>query len=386
MADGKGIIPPMIPGLDGIRAIGLMMVLDFHAGGLQKFGGTIQAFFVLSGFLITGILLRMKENLPKNQFFGKFYGRRFLRIFPLYYLYLFLVTLLIWQSDLIFIKQLREQLETLVAPQIGYAYTYTFNFLYASAWLKDTPFLTHFWTLSVEEQFYLLWPVIIFLTPKEKLKGVFLAIIIAAPVLRLATYLAVSNGLFPTLFDDPYRAVFGMPFSHVDAFTLGAYITTFQLPQPRKQLAILAVILPFIGYLTQYIHYGSIAWDTFGYEFLFVSGYKFVWGYTAVNYFFAVFVQAVVHEKLFLRVLNHPILSYLGKISYGLYVYHYPIVWLVTLLRPKYKLFLPSPALEHAFVFVTALALTILVGSISYHLFEKPINDQKDRLFPLRSS
>ena len=376
----------MIPGLDGIRAIGLMMVVDFHAGGLQEFGGTIQAFFVLSGFLITGILLRMKESLPRNQFFGKFYGRRFLRIFPLYYLYLFILVLLIWQSDLIFIKQLRGQIESFVLPQIGYSFTYTFNFRYASAWLQDTPFLTHFWTLSVEEQFYLIWPVLIFFTPKEKLKGLFLGIIIAAPIFRLATYLVASSRLFPTLFDDPYRAVFGMTFSHIDAFTFGAYITTFSFPQARKQLTVLAIALPVIGYVTQYFHYGAIAWNTFGYEFEFISGYKFVWGYTAVNYFFALFIQNVVQNGLFLRVLDHPILRYLGKISYGLYVYQYPCIWIITLFRPKYKLIITDPTLESVFLFVAGLALTVLVGSISYHLFEKPINDLKDRFFPVHTA
>jgi peptidoglycan/LPS O-acetylase OafA/YrhL len=373
----------MIPGLDGIRAVAMMIILNFHVGGFQFGWLTVQSFFVLSGFLITGILLRMKETLPGKQFFTKFYGRRFLRIFPLYYFYLFVLTVLVWQSDSILIKSLREEIQNFIQPQIVYAYTYVFDFRYASSMFRDTPFMTHLWTLSAEEQFYILWPVILFFTPKDKLKRLFLSIIALGPVMRLLTYIAISNHLFPTLADDPYRAIYALPFSQVDAFTMGAYISSFNLPNPRKQLVILAVALPLLGYLTQYLTYGKIALDTLGYEFNMVSGYKFIWGYSAVNYFFAVFIQAVYREGLFVRVLDHPILQYLGKISYGLYVYHFPVIYFIYLFRPKYKnLF--SPSVEFMLVYLTALAMTILVASISYHLLEKPINNMKDKWFPLK--
>jgi peptidoglycan/LPS O-acetylase OafA/YrhL len=376
----------MIPGLDGIRALGIMLVMDFHAGGvggLQKFGGTMQAFFVLSGFLITGILLRMKESLPKNQFFGKFYGRRFLRIFPAYYLYLFIVTILIWVSAGMPIP-VRTELQSLVAPQIRYSYLYISNFHAASLNFADTPFLTHFWTLSMEEQFYLLWPIVLFFTPKEKFKSLLTAIILVAPVLRFVTFWVASNHLIPNITSDPYVAVFVLPFSHIDAFAFGAYITTFKFPQPRRQLAVLAIALPVIGWLIQYFSYGRVLWDTFGYEFAFISGYKYLWGYSLINYFFALFIQAVVHEKLFVSFLNLPALNTMGKMSYGMYIFHYPIIWLITLLRPKYKSFFPYPDLETAFVFLTGLVLTLLVASLSYRWFENPINNLKDHWFPMR--
>lgn len=378
----------MIPGLDGIRALGILLVMDFHAGGvggLQKFGGTMQAFFVLSGFLITGILLRMKESLPKNQFFGKFYGRRFLRIFPAYYLYLFIVTILIWVSAGMPIP-VRTELQSLVGPQIRYSYLYISNVHAASLNFADTPFLTHFWTLSMEEQFYLLWPIILFFTPKEKFKSLLTAIILIAPALRFVTFWVASNQLIPNITGDPYVAVFVLPFSHIDAFAFGAYITTFKFPQPRRQLAVLAIALPVIGWLIQYFSYGRVFWDTFGYEFAFISGYKYLWGYSLINYFFALFIQAVVHEKLFVSFLNLPALNTMGKMSYGMYIFHYPIIWLITLLRPKYKSFFPYPDLETAFIFLIGLALTLLVASLSYRWFENPINNLKDRWFPMRPS
>jgi len=81
----------MIPGLDGLRAVAYLLVFFFHARYLEVGWIGVQFFFVLSGFLITGILLDMKNSLPTGGYFLKFYGRRFLRIFPLYYFYLLLM-------------------------------------------------------------------------------------------------------------------------------------------------------------------------------------------------------------------------------------------------------------------------------------------------------
>ncbi|HMB21595.1 MAG TPA: acyltransferase family protein, partial [Anaerolineales bacterium] len=81
----------MIPGLDGLRAVAFLLVFALHADYVQVGWVGVQFFFVLSGFLITGILLDMKKALPPRDYFVKFYGRRFLRIFPLYYFYLVLM-------------------------------------------------------------------------------------------------------------------------------------------------------------------------------------------------------------------------------------------------------------------------------------------------------
>src|SRR5512138_3381221 len=83
--------PSMIPGLDGLRTVAFLLVYGIHTDYVQVGWVGVQFFFVLSGFLITGILLDMKKSLQPRQYFAKFYGRRFLRIFPLYYFYLVLM-------------------------------------------------------------------------------------------------------------------------------------------------------------------------------------------------------------------------------------------------------------------------------------------------------
>jgi peptidoglycan/LPS O-acetylase OafA/YrhL len=84
----------MIPGLDGLRGVAFLLVFALHTGYLEIGWVGVSLFFVLSGFLITGILLDMKKSLTSKEYFFKFYGRRFLRIFPLYYFYLLLAGLL----------------------------------------------------------------------------------------------------------------------------------------------------------------------------------------------------------------------------------------------------------------------------------------------------
>ncbi len=160
----------MIPGFDGLRAIAILAVLAFHVNGyFLGFGWMgVQFFFVLSGFLITGILLRMKESLPAKQYFYKFYGRRFLRIFPLFYFYLLILTIAAWRSDLIPLASLRSELQNFVGPQLPYAFSYVYDFYYASSSLQVTDFLTHLWSLSVKSNFTLFGPCSCFLLRRSR--------------------------------------------------------------------------------------------------------------------------------------------------------------------------------------------------------------------------
>ena len=375
----------MIPGLDGLRAIAFLMLLGLHTGNLDFGWMGVQLFFVLSGFLITGILLRMKETFSARQFFYKFYGRRFLRIFPLYYFYLLILTIAIWQSDFISSVLLRNEIQDIVRFQLSYAYFYIYDFFHASSVFRETRFLTHLWSLSVEEQFYILWPLVLFFTRKEKLKSLFLFTIILGPVLRLLTYFIYHAQLLRPAVDDPYLAIYVLPFSHVDAFAMGAYISCYQLPNPRKQLALLVSVIPLLGFSAQYFATGRIQLNTIGYEFTLFTAYKFVWGYSVLNYFFALMIHAVDQTKLFTDILDHFIISYLGKISYGLYVYHFPVLWFILAIQLKYGdqlgLSLNVGGLR---IYIAALILTTIIASISFRLFEKPINNLKDTLFPLK--
>ena len=362
-----------IKGLDGLRAIAFLLVFFFHAR-FGTFGWMgVQLFFVLSGFLITGILLDMKRLLSPQWYFVKFYGRRFLRIIPLYYLYLFLIA----QVAAYFLAQQNHKGYMLMfRDQLPYALGYVYNFFMATSKFEETSaFLTHLWSLAVEEQFYIIWPLVVFLLPFKHLKKAFWASIVIAPLFRLGVLLFYRSASFAIL-GDAYEAAYALPLSHLDAFAVGALLTlTPKIPKARLQFFLLLFLLPAVGMLTDYLTVGQ--WNiqnSFGWQLLLPNAYKSVWGYSALNYLFLLLIYGVAREQWFVGFLNQPWLRYLGKISYGLYVYHYAIYWIFTQIL--------FPQLDIIAGTVSSLALTILIASASYHAFEWPIDSLKDRWFP----
>ena len=367
----------MIPGLDGLRAIAFILVFGIHTDYLG-FGWTgVQLFFVLSGFLITGILLDMKDSLPTNDYFVKFYGRRFLRIFPLYYFYL----LLMWGvTAWLFTLPYRKNYMRLFQTQLPYALTYVYNFFYGSSQFEHQKFVEHFWSLSVEEQFYVFWPMLLFLVPKKYLKKLFLFLILLGPVLRVALFFAFKFHLVWWFRDEAVWGLYAFPFSHIDAFALGAYISRYPIPKAKKQFFALLVGVPILGFLAQYAATGSFGlWQDFGYPFSLSKAYQFVWGYSLLNYWFAVTIYAVAREGLFNRFLETRLLKYLGKISYGLYVYHLAVIWFVSRIRDWWPY--SGEPLAKFLTALIAFPLTVLIASMSYYLMEKPLLDLKDRFF-----
>ncbi len=364
-----------IKGLDGLRAVAFLLVFFFHAN-FWYFGWVgVQLFFVLSGFLITGILLDMKQSLPRAEYFVKFYGRRFLRIFPLYYLYLFLIALV---AAYLLGHKIRRPYMLLFWEQFPYALGYVYNFFMAtSKFVQTSQFLTHLWSLAVEEQFYILWPLVILFVPGKHLKKVFFGVIGFAAIFRAGIIWFYQQASFQIL-GDANTAIYALPFSHLDAFACGALITLgVSLPKAKQQFLILLVGFPILGLLTDYLSTGQ--WNVnngFGLPLLLPNAYKAVWGYLILNYLFMLLIYGVAKEGWFNRLLEHAWMRYLGKISYGLYVYHYATLWTITeVIFPDINMILGT---------AISLALTILIASLSFHWIEKPIMDLKDRWFPFR--
>jgi peptidoglycan/LPS O-acetylase OafA/YrhL len=178
-------IAHQIPSLDGLRAISIMLVIFGHAIGSKGFIGIsalpflwplsilgVTVFFVISGFLITRILLREMAT-PGGLRLSKFYLRRTLRIFPPFYFYL-----------LIMLALSLFQVVEIPMQNFAFAATYTTNY----SWVKSNWFLTHTWSLSVEEQFYLLWPGALLLVGKRGGIVVLWGLIFLCPFLRAALH------------------------------------------------------------------------------------------------------------------------------------------------------------------------------------------------------
>ena len=210
----------MIQGLNTYRFFAFFAVFLSHVQILVSGYLGVSAFFVLSGFLITPILLSMKAE-TSSAYFIKFYGRRSIRIFPLYYFYLaaiafiFLVTKTTDEGSFYFFKNL------------PYAITYTFNFFHASSAFKHTDLLSHFWSLAVEEQFYLLWPLLLFFIPNKFIKHLLIFFALLSPILRWLFFIYIKFPEYSFLFENKSVVVYVLPTSHLDAFAIGGLFALF---------------------------------------------------------------------------------------------------------------------------------------------------------------
>jgi peptidoglycan/LPS O-acetylase OafA/YrhL len=364
-----------IKGLDGLRAIAFLLVFFYHVTWIHFGWIGVQLFFVLSGFLITGILVDMKTKLAGAAYFVKFYGRRFLRIFPLYYFYLLVIGLAVaWMTA----EHFKPKYVSLFHDQVPYAIAYVYNFYAASSLFERyINFLTHLWSLAVEEQFYIIWPMLVFLVPRPKYKTAFLSVIAISVLFRL--WIALWNpASMPGYFTpDPMKVIYFLPLSHLDAFALGALLTVADIPKARIQFVALLIGLPVLGIVTNALASGT--WTgaaNLGLPLLLPYAYQSVWGYTALNYLFAVLLFGVARLGWYERFLEFRPLAYLGRISYGLYVYHFAIIWFVTVPFDVSSTD-PIPFANAA----AALILTVIVAGLSYRLLEKPMIDLKDRFF-----
>jgi len=331
--------------LDGVRAIAALMVVVFHffrdltpdtqflsiVKDISYFGQTgVTLFFVLSGFLITRILIYTKET---EGFFKNFYLRRTLRIFPLYYLFL-----LIW----FFIAPLIITMEPTTFSQQFYYYSYLQNFARTFDWDVAGP--THFWSLSVEEHFYLFWPfMVFFLSKKNMFRSIFI-IILFSIVLRAI------------MIDSDY-SVFIFTFTRFDSLAIGSLLALLELRKffrpenSRKFLVLLGGSVISIGLLYAFLseEFGDYRQNI---RYLLFS----------LIYFATIgFLLCIKNGHVINRFLKTGFLNYTGKISYGLYVYH-PLVFLI--------------CAEHfetdflALNFIIGLILSYLIAGLSYHFFE----------------
>jgi peptidoglycan/LPS O-acetylase OafA/YrhL len=266
--------------------------------------------------------------------------------------------------------------------QAKYAALYVYDFFFATASFKHSHLLDHFWSLSVEEQFYIFWPLLLLIVPDKWLKKLFVSFIFLGPLFRLVFFFVYRSGVFRFFAASPELATYPLPFSHMDAFALGAYISRFAIPKAKQQFYVLLLLLPVLGLTTQYIAVGATApISGLGYQLLLPDSYKYIWAYTLLNYLFAVLVYGVAQEGWFTRFLEWRPLRYIGKISYGMYVYHFPIVWFSGRIA-DFGLGL-TPFWVKSLTALIAFPATLLIASLSFHFLERPITNLKDRFFPL---
>jgi peptidoglycan/LPS O-acetylase OafA/YrhL len=315
-----------LPSLDGLRALGVSMVLGAHVGegfsdvsdsavvralvAVSRTGPAgVDLFFVLSGFLITGILLASRGE---PRYFRSFYARRTLRIFPLYYTYLALLPVV-----LALIPSAHEALRSYGRSWPWYA-LYLTNLKILFFYDRDIGSVHHLWSLAVEEQFYLLWPLVVAALPRRGLTLFVVASLLLAPLVR---------GVWSAHGGEPIE-IYMSSWTHADGLLVGAGIAILRTDATRWH-ALGRWILPvfcasLVGLLITRAAFGEALAD----HPLYARAGHFS---LLAALFGAVLVYCVRSDERGqpLRMLCNAPIRQIGARSYGIYVYHFLLLRLL---------------------------------------------------------
>ena len=361
-------------GLDGVRAIAVLLVFFVHyLPQLTLHGGWVGVliFFVLSGFLITGILFDSQQDPHR---FKNFYIRRTLRIFPLFYFSWIGVLLAGWALHAVWKPGHLFWLVYLGNYVRFFAGSDVLDRIYTSNPLLRLE-IGHFWSLAVEEQFYLVWPFIVFFVgDRKKLIRICAAAVMLVPVIRLACNLLLPQGLLSM------ELLYRLTLTQCDGFLLGGLLALW-LRGPGKDkllahsnkilLSSLAALL--IAYLVN--GKGHLLPLTP------ISFWMSTYGFTLVDLAAAGLLLCALRPLTAVyRFLTLSTLQVIGRYSYGIYVYH-------VILAPFLFLYVwpINPAHKDAFYrahivgdVILYLAIVVAVSACSYHLIERPFLKMKD--------
>jgi peptidoglycan/LPS O-acetylase OafA/YrhL len=364
--------------LDGVRGIAVLLVLLHHLQYVIPAPSTgwdivkavfyvgwtgVDLFFVLSGFLITSILL---DTRSASNYFRSFYARRILRIFPLYYGVLSAVLLVNLLAGSAWLHWM------LPVPRDQPLY-----FVFLQNWwllLHGKPhanMIGHFWSLAVEEQFYLMWSLCVWLTPPRRLWKLCIALFLGALVLRVGIL----------AFAGPSQRLLENTFTRMDTLLAGSACAILvrhggALAHVERWLGAIAAVA-FLG--VEVIFFG-------GGELYRASIYTESIGFSLIAIGFATLVLTSYSGRspgsLGQRILRSGFLTRFGKYSYGIYVYHVPILLIAEhLLRPPFPGIFQNP--WTALLYVAAvIGMSFLVAMVSYEFCEKRFLAYKHRYAP----
>lgn len=379
----SGGTPRRIPELDGIRGIAILLIIVVHFGdytqtsqsvvektirALIGLGWTgVDLFFVLSGCLITTILL---ETKPSPDYFPTFYIRRALRILPLYYsavaIFFFVALPLahLWHRGL-----------NIHGSEQSWFWFYLANWRIGFDEYAVEP-LSHFWSLAIEEQFYLVWPVVVLLVSETKLALVCVGTILGAMLLRnmdwaLALHAQYSEILYSLT---PFR---------VDALSFGALIAVIMRSEKLK-----AGTRRFVGWMFLAGIAGTIAVAATARSVRPYSSPMGRFGYSAVDLSFACLILWALLKsgspEPLPRALRAASLRRFGKYSYAMYVIHWPIsLYLTDFFQSRFQ---SLGSLGAAFLCIAVgLGISYGLALVSWHVLEEPFLRMHNR-FPYRAS
>jgi peptidoglycan/LPS O-acetylase OafA/YrhL len=362
-----------IPEFDGMRGIAILLVMLFHfwrfkgggvagtaVGAVAHIGWAgVDIFFVLSGFLITRILLSSKGE---PHYWRNFYIRRSLRIFPLYYAVMTVVLIAALLSRVGFF--------TIADPAFAAADRVWINFLYLTNFARamygiDYVPLDIAWSLAIEEQYYLLYPLVVWWASRQNLKRFLLAAILLAPVFRVASmYLTGSR-------DGAYV----LPFCRMDALALGGMTAMILEDGSVKVKRWISLSWPLLAVFAVFMLSFYTRADI---EFGFI-------GYSSVALASAAFIVYLFqgNRTFATGFLRNRMLVHIGKVSYGLYLLHLFARAAVDRVLPG----LLGRGWQQSFALssirlLTLMVVSLILATLSFYLFERRILALKDKYAP----
>ena len=343
------------PSLDGIRAFAVILVICLHAQTIyptleQSFYSGflgVDIFFVLSGFLITSILLKEYDangSLSARNFFA----RRFLRLMPAYWLHLLVIFLF---SKQLFWPRVADQVSK--SENFLYAFFYLTN--YHRIWNGSSApgVLGHTWSLAIEEQFYIFWFPILFLMLRNlRKKGVF--IVTLSLIILLTTFRALRyDG------DQTVNYLYNAFDTRVDSLLIGCLFSMIVLWKVfsdeffSSRYFNLLVLCAFVGIAAVFYQAESYS-----------AAFLWTWGLTLFSVSVGIVIVWLVklEQHTIKTILERPYIVWTGKVSYGLYLWHFSAIYLAD----RFALTKPGK-------FVAALFLTFSVAALSYYALERPL-------------
>lgn len=361
-----------LPALDGVRGWAILLVMIHHmavfipttpaqqtALGVLQIGWVgVDLFFVLSGFLITGILL---DSRGGPGYFRSFYARRVLRIFPLYYLICAFSFIVLPHLPLPSIKA--QRFATVGGDQWMY-WTFLSNIALAKFGGPRHGIMDVTWSLAIEEQFYIVWPALVLMLRPRTLGQLCILIILASPLLRL-------TGMLLNL---PVMSVYAFTLCRLDGLCAGALIALiarghFQIrPTPRLGAVLIgcgAALFAASAVAARGINY----WD---------AGAPLIsFGFTGiVSTFAGILVLALtIPNAPILRMINNAPMRTLGKYSYAIYLFHLPLRAFIRdrVMHPERFPAYPGGVFTAQFLFyVVSIAAVFAAAWISFRVYERP--------------
>jgi peptidoglycan/LPS O-acetylase OafA/YrhL len=338
------------PSLDGIRAVAVLLVMAGHLNLVYAGGLGVDIFFVLSGYLITAILVaefRANGRISLK----KFYARRALRILPA------VILLLLVLNIFVAMTQPRDQGETFRWDSLG-------SLFYIANWLRafgrDLGILGHLWSLSIEEQFYLLWPMTLAFLLSRKLDVNRILLILGFAVLLInVDRICLYHGI------ESFNRIYNGLDTRADALLVGCALGLSGYGILSRRLFALVGLIgaAFVGYVLFRAYPVPANLQTpFG---LTIGGTLFAIGV-------ALSLAAILSnsQNVFAKLLRLPPLVWTGRLSYGLYLWHYPVFtfiagWL--------------PGLTPVGSMALKVCATFLAATLSYYILERPCLNLKKK-------